>query len=361
MLKRFATLLCGTVAVGLLSVGGLAAGSGPASADPVAEFYKGKQLRLVVRTTTGGDYDQYSRLIGRYMGKYIPGNPSIIVLNMPGGGGIIAANYMANIAPKDGTVFGIVSQGIPLDQALGMSPQLQADMRTFNWIANVVQSNQLLVVWHSSQTKTFEDAKKRETLIGTTGAGSASVQYPSFYNNVLGTRFKMVTGYISGQDIDLAMERGEVDGRGTNPYSGYMASKPTWIPEGKIIPLMQAGVVKEAALPNVPLIIDQPVPPGDRPLLEMMARASSVGRPLATTPGVPAERVAALRAAFIAMMADPEFKATAAKESLEIRPMSGEELAGLIAGILDASLEVRDRVKLALQPKSGQIGDKAGK
>ena len=341
-------LVCATVAAGTAA----SAGSAPVMADPVAEFYQGKQIRIVVRTTAGGDYDQYSRLIGRFMGRFIPGNPNIIVVNMPGGGGIIAANYMAQVAPRDGTVLGIVSQGLPLDQALGISKQLTANLRTFNWIANVVFSNQLLVVWHTSQTRTLADAKKRDTLIGTTGAGSASVQYPAFYNNVLGTRFKMVTGYVSGQAIDLAMERGEVEGRGTNPYSGYMASKPTWIPEKKIIPIMQAGTVKEPALPDTPLIVEQKVAPDQQPLLQMMASASSVGRPFATTPGVPSERVAALRAAFFKMIGDPEFKAAAVKEHMEIRPTTGDQLGTLIAGILDAPQDVRNRMKTALQPKA---------
>ncbi len=326
-------------------------GAGPASADAVADFYKGKQIRFVVRTTVGGDYDHYSRLIARFMGKYIPGNPAMVVVNMPGGGGITAANYMAQIAPRDGTVIGIVSQGLAVDQALASSPQLKADLREFSWIANVVHSNQLLVVWHTSPTKTIEDAKKRVTTVGTTGAGSSSVQYPAFYNNVLGTRFKIVFGYPGGQHIDLAMERGEVEGRGTNPYSGWMASKPTWIPEKKIIPLMQAGVEKEPALPDVPLIVDQKVRAEDRPLLQFMANSSSVGRPLATTPGVPAERVAALRRAFDAMVKDPEFIATAKKENMEIRPQSAEVLSQIILGLLNAPQDVRDRMKVALQPR----------
>jgi len=323
----------------------------PASADPVADFYKGKQIRVIVRTTPATDYDEYSRLIARFMGKYIPGNPSMIVVNMPGGGGITAANYFTQVAPHDGTVIGIVSQGLAADQALGQSPQLKADLREFKWIANIVHSNQLLVVWHTSPTKTFEDAKKRETTIGTTGAGSASVQYPAFYNNVLGTKFKIVFGYPGGQHIDLAMERGEVEGRGTNPYSGWMASKPTWIPEGKIIPLIQAGMEKEPALPNVPLILDQKVKPEDKPLLEFMARGATVGRPLATTPGVPAERVAALRKAFEDTVKDPEFIAAAKQENLEINPMSADKLVDVINGLLDASQDVRDRMKIALEPK----------
>src|SRR6266545_436088 len=325
--------------------------SAPAMADVVADFYKGKQIRMVVRTTPGGDYDQYSRLLARFMGKHIPGNPQFVAVNMPGGGGITAANYMAQVAPRDGTVIGIVSQGLAADQALGMSPQLKADLREFNWIANVIYSNQLLVVWKTSPTKTIEDAKKRVTTIGTTGAGSASVQYPAFYNNVLGTKFRIVFGYPGGQHIDLAMERGEVEGRGTNPYSGWMASKPTWIPQKLIIPLIQAGVDKEPALPDVPLIIDQPVKAEDKPLLAFMAQSSAVGRPLATTPGVPAERVAALRAAFVATIKDPEFIAAAKQENLEINPMTGDKLQAIIFGLLNAPPDVRERMKLALQPK----------
>jgi tripartite-type tricarboxylate transporter receptor subunit TctC len=333
-------------------------GAAPAMADAVADFYKGKQIRVIVRTTPATDYDEYSRLIARFMGKYIPGNPSMIVVNMPGGGGITAANYFTQIAPRDGTVMGIVSQGLAADQALGMSPQLKADLREFNWIANVIFSNQLLAVWHTSPTKTLEDAKKRVTTIGTigtTGAGSASVQYPAFYNNVLGTKFKIVFGYPGGQHIDLAMERGEVEGRGTNPYSSYMASHPEWIPKKLLIPLVQSGVEKERELPDVPLITELPAKPDDKPLLQFMARASTVGRPLATTPGVPADRVAALRAAFTAMVKDPEFIAAAAREKLEIQPQTGEQLQEIILGLMSSPADVRERMKIALQPKADQI------
>jgi hypothetical protein len=329
----------------------LLAGPVPARADAVSDFYQGKQIRFIVRTPPGGDYDEYTRLLTRFMGRHIPGNPTLITVNMPGGGGITAANYMAQVAPRDGSVIGIVSQGLAVDQALGMSPGLKADLREFNWIANVVYSNQLLVVWHTSQTRTLADAKRRETLIGTTGAGSASVQYPAFYNNVLGTRFKIVFGYPGGQDIDLAMQRGEVEGRGTNTYAGWMASEPTWIPQQLIIPLIQSGIEKEPELPDVPLILDQPVKPMDQPLLGFMARGATVGRPLATTPGVRAERVAALRAAFAATVRDPDFIAAAAREHMQIRPMTGDRVADVIGGLLNTPAGVRERVRAALQPK----------
>lgn len=337
--------------LGVILLGLLAAGAGAAQADPVADFYAGKQIRFVIRTPPGGDYDQYTRLLACFMGRHIPGNPSLIPVNMPGGGGITAANYMAQVAPHDGTVIGIVSQGLAADQALGMSSGLKADLREFNWIANVVYSNQLLVMWHTSPIKSLEDAKKRESLIGTTGAGSASVQYPAFYNNVIGTKFKIVFGYPGGQDIDLAMQRGEVEGRGTNPLSGWMASEPTWIPQKLIIPLVQSGLEKEPDLPDVPLITELKVKPGDQPLLDFMAQSATVGRPLATTPGVPAERVAALRVAFADTIKDPDFIAEAAKEHLEIRPMTGERLAAIIAGLLNTPADVRARLKVALEPK----------
>jgi tripartite-type tricarboxylate transporter receptor subunit TctC len=345
MERRLSAALCGA------ALGVMMFDTAPATADAVADFYRGKQIRVIVRTLPATDYDAYSRLIARFMGKYIPGNPSMVVVNMTGGGGIIAANYMAEVAPRDGTVIGIVSQGLAADQALGQSPQLKANLREFNWIANVVFSNQLLVTWHTSEVKTLQHAKQRVSTIGTTGAGSASVQYPLFYNSLIGTKFKIITGYRSGAEIDLAMERGEVEGRGTNPYSSYMATHPDWIPQNKLNLLVQAGMEKEPALPNVPLILDLPAPAKDKPLLEFMARSSTVGRPLATTPGVPADRVAALRRAFDATVRDPEFIAAAAKEKLEVRPQSADKIAEIIFGLLDTPADVRDRMKVALSEK----------
>ena len=332
-----------------------------ARADAVKDFYSGpgKQIRVIIRTPPGGGYDLLSRLLARHMGRHRPGEPTITPFNRPGGGGIVAANYLAHVAPRDGTILSIVSQGLASDQALGLSPQLTGDLRTFNWIANVETSNQLLAVWHTSPTKTLEDARHRVTTIGTTGAGSASVQYPAFYNNVLGTKFKIIFGYPGGVDIDLAMEKGEVEGRGTNPYADYMASRPTYIPEKLIIPLIQVGMKKELDLPAVPLLLDQPVKPEDRPLVEFMSRSATVGRPLATTPGVPPERVAALRQAFEDTIRDPEFIADAASVHADITPMTGAELNDLIQKIISAPKVVKDRVKLAIQPKAGDVaGDR---
>ena len=202
---------------------------GALRADPVGDFYKGKSMRFIIRTPPGGDYDSYSRLFARHMGRHIPGNPSIRPENMTGGGGIVAANYIALVGPNDGTILSIISQGLPMDQALKLNKSLRADLSKFNWIGNIVDSNQLLVVWHTSKTKTLDQARQRPTTIGSTGAGSVSVQLPTFYNNVIGTKFRIIAGYKGGQDVDLAMEKGEVEGRGTNPLSGYKTSKPHYL------------------------------------------------------------------------------------------------------------------------------------
>jgi tripartite-type tricarboxylate transporter receptor subunit TctC len=324
----------------------------PAGADPVADFYAGKQIRFVIRSGVGGGYDQYARLLGRHIGKHIPGRPQVVPVNMPGGGGIRAANYVAKVAPQDGTILTIVSQGLPVDQALGLNPSFQADLRDFNWIGNMSSSNQVLVTWHTSPTKTFADLMRRETVIGSSQAGSISVQMPAVYNNILGTKIKIVFGYPDGKDINLAMERGEVEGRATNPWASYVAVDPQYITEKKIIPIIQVGMTKEADLPNVPLLRELGKNPDDQPVLDFMSKAVVVGRPIATTPGVPAERVAALRAAFDATLKDPEFIAEAKTQRAEIGPMPGAELAQIIGEIIAAPAPLRERVKLAIQPQN---------
>jgi tripartite-type tricarboxylate transporter receptor subunit TctC len=318
----------------------------PALADSVADFYggAGREMKMVIRSEPGSGYDQLSRLLARHIARNIPGNPNIVPVNMPGGGGITAANYLANVAPKDGSVVSIVGQGLVADQALGLSPQLKADVNRFNWIGNLQSSNQILIVWHTSPTKSLEDAKKRETSIGTTGAGSASTHYPAFYNQVLGTKFKLIFGYTGGPTINMAMERGEVEGRGTNTYASYLATTPHFIERKLIRPLIQIGIRKDPNMPDVPLLIEQDIAPENRAAVAFMSKAATMGRPFATTPGVLVDRVSALRRAFDATMKDPAFVAEAEKLKEEIDPMKGEELAQLVHEILEAGPAVRQRV-----------------
>jgi tripartite-type tricarboxylate transporter receptor subunit TctC len=324
----------------------------PAVADPVADFYKGKQITFVIRSGVGGGYDLYARVLGRHIGKHIPGNPQVIPVNMPGGGGIKAANYVAKVAPKDGTILTMVSQGLAVDQALGINNGLEADLRDFHWVGNMSSHNQVTVVWHTSKTKTFDDALKRETVIGCTGAGSVSTQLPAIYNNVLGAKLKLVVGYPDGTDVNLAMERGEVEGRATNPWVSYKATTPHLVEKKMIIPIMQVGLQKEADLPDVPLLRELARNPEEKQILDFISGSVAIGRPVATTPGVPAERVAALRKAFDATLADPEFLADAEKQRMEIRAMTGQQLADVIKGIIEAPADIREKVKLAIVPKN---------
>ncbi len=323
-----------------------------AAADPVADFYKGKQVQVVVRTTVGGGYDTLSRLIARHIGRHIPGHPSTVVINMPGGGGLQAANYMGTRAQQDGTIISIIGQGIPIDQALGLNKSLAVDLRKLEWIANMGGSNQVMAVWHTSATKTLADARRRETLIGTSGTGSISVQLPSLYNNVLGTRLKLVIGYPGGVEIDLAMERGEVEGRGTNPWADYVAAAPRLVKEKLINIVVQVGLTRERDLPHVPTLLEEAKGPENRAIAEFMTKAVAVGRPLATTPNVPADRVAALRLAAKQMVEDPEFKKDAERSSHEIRFMTGEELGKLVKDVIEAPADLREKVKQAMEPPS---------
>jgi tripartite-type tricarboxylate transporter receptor subunit TctC len=333
--------------------------SPPAFANPVADFYKGKQVTFVIRSGVGGGYDLYARVLGRHIGKHIPGNPQVIPVNMPGGGGIKAANYVANVAPKDGTILTIASQGLAVDQALGLSTGLEADLRNFNWIGNMSSHNQVSVVWHTSKTQSWDDALKRETVMGTTGAGSISTQVPALYNNVLGAKFKLVIGYADGVDVNLAMEREEVEARATNPWVSYKATTPHLVEKKLIKPIVQIGMTKEPDLPDVPLMRDLAKTPEHQQIVDFISRSVSVGRPIATTPGVPAERVAALRKAFDATLADPEFLAEAEKQRMEIRAMTGAELAQLIKDIIEAPADIREKVKLAIEPKNTVEAPKA--
>ena len=327
-------------------------GAAAARADEVADFYKGKTITMAVGTPAGGGYDIYARVLGRHISKHIPGKPTVIPVNMPGGGGIKAANYVAKVAPKDGTILTMVSQGLAVDQALGINNGLEADLRDFHWVGNMSSHNQVTVVWHTSKTKTFEDALKRETVVGCTGAGSVSTQMPAIYNNVLGAKFKLVVGYPDGTDVNLAMERGEVEARATNPWVSYKATTPHLVEKKMIIPIMQVGLEKEADLTDVPLLRDLARNPEEKQILDFISRSVAIGRPVATTPGVPADRVAALRKAFDATLADPEFLADAEKQRMEIRAMTGEQLATLVKDIIETPAAIREKVKLAIVPNN---------
>jgi tripartite-type tricarboxylate transporter receptor subunit TctC len=325
-----------------------------ACADPVADFYRGKQIKLIIRSNVGGTYDLYGRLLARHMTRHIPGDPTILPVNMGGGGGIKAANYVAEIAPRDGTILTIVSQGLAVDQGLGLNPSFTADLRDFNWVGNLSSAGQVVVAWHKSPVKSLDEAMKREIVVGTTGAGSVAVQIGAVLINVVGAKFKLIVGYADAHDVNLAMERGEVEGRSSSPWPSYLAATPHYVLDKLIHPLVQVGLDKEPELPHVPLLRDLARNEQERQILDFMSLAVAIGRPVATTPGVPAERVAALRKAFDLTLADPAFMADANRQRLEIRAMAGGELADLVRRVIETPVDIREKVKLAIQPKNAQ-------
>ena len=226
----------------------------PAAAQPVADFYRGKQIKLYIRAAPGGNYDVYSRLLGRHMVRFLPGNPGLLPVNMPGGGGLVALNYVANVAPRDGTVLTMITQSFPMDQVLGLNRTLKVDLRTLNWIGNMSDTNEFFYTSAASPTKTLQDARRRETPVAATGAGSIMTQLAALYNNMLGTRFKVIYGYPSGPDMTLAMERGEVEGRSTSNPQVLGASKAEVVAKYNF--LIQTGMRKLPGCEEVPLLRD---------------------------------------------------------------------------------------------------------
>ena len=314
---------------------------GAAQAQSVEEFYKGKTISMVIGYSPGGGYDTYARLVARFMGDHIPGKPQIVPRNMPGASSRVAAAFVYNVAPKDGTTLATGDQSLSVAQVMG--EKLQFDTTKFIYIGNPSAENNTTVTWHTSPVKTIDDAKKIEVPLGATG-GSTSSQYPRAMNAVLGTKFKVILGYPGGNDINLAMERGEVAGRGSNSWASWKATRPEWLKEKKINILVQIGLTKAPDLQNVPLLHDLAANPEDRAVLRLLSAPSVIGRPIFGPPGVPAERVKALRQAFDATMKDPAFIAELEKAQLELEPVSGEELERLVNEIAATPKPVADRL-----------------
>lgn len=332
-------LICGAIAACL--------GTLSASAQSVADFYKTNQIRMIVRTEPGTSYDFYSRILSAHMSAHIPGNPTIVNVNMPGGGGIVAANYVGVVAPRDGTILSIIGLGLPVDQALKLHDSFKVDLRTLGWLGSIDSTNQVLVTWHTSKIKTLADAMQTQSLIGSTGAGSPTLQFPSFYNSFLGTKFKIVLGYKGAGEINLAMERGELDGSGSNAWEEYLIDDPQYVRDKLIIPLIQAGLHKESGLPDVPLLLDLAKTPEEKAAYLFLSNSVDFGHGIATTPGVPPERLAALRKAFEETMKDPAFIAEIKKGGGDVRPASAAETATIVRQLIETPQAVRDKVKAA--------------
>jgi tripartite-type tricarboxylate transporter receptor subunit TctC len=311
------------------------------------DFFAGKSITISVFTPPGGSYDTYARLLARHIGRFIPGRPTVIVVNQPGAGGLTALNYASKIAPRDGTFLTMVGLGLPLQEATG-GQGIQVSLREFRWIGNFSKVNNVLGTWTTSRTKTIEDARKHDVLLGSVGIGSIDAQLPAAFNALLGTRFKVIFGYAGSKEVLLAMERNEVEGK-LNGWSSFKAElSSTRIANLNV--LLQMSTVADADLPNVPLFVDlAKAALQKQAVARFLSLAMLISRPLAATPGVPADRVAILRRAFDATLRAPEFLAEAQKAGFDINPMTGEEVQEGIEGILNAPRDVIAQSKAAIE------------
>jgi len=318
-------------------------GTAPALAQQSAEdFYRGKKIDMIIGYSAGGTYDLYARLVARQLPNYLPGAPTIVPRNMPGGGSRTAVTWLVTAGPRDGTVLATADQSLSVEQAMG-DKQLKIDTRELIYIGNPMADNNTTAVWATSPVKNIDDAKRIEIPLGATG-GSTSSQYPKAMNALLGTKFRIILGYPGGNDINLAMERGEVAGRGSNSWSAWKSTRAEWVREKKINILVQIGLNKAPDLPDVPLLMDLAKNAEDRAVLKLLSASTTIGRPIFTTPGVPEDRVTALRSAFERMVRDAAFLEQARKENLEIDFVSGQELQRIVAEIVATPKPIADRL-----------------
>ncbi len=309
----------------------------PAAAEE--PFYKGKTISLIVASNTAGGYDTYGRLLSRHLGAHLAGNPSFVVQNMPGAGGMRGANHLFNVAAKDGTVTGIFDQAVFLDQLLGV-PGVRGDVTKFNWLGRLIGNSAVLFAWHTAQVKKTEDLFTHQLIVA--ASGSSSRLNWTALNALAGTKFKLLTGYEGPSTAKIAMERGEVEGLSL-PWPVLRNENREWLRGNKINLLLQTGIEKNADLPDLPRMVDLAKTDEDRKVLEIFAAPSVVGRSFVAPPGVPRERVEELRAAFAAMVKDGDFRADVARMNFDLDPLPGAELQAFFAKAYPPALIERAR------------------
>jgi tripartite-type tricarboxylate transporter receptor subunit TctC len=314
------------------------------AADAAQNFYRGKTVQILVGFGPGGGYDLYARTLARYMGKHIPGNPTVITQNMPGAGSLKAMNYVYNAARKDGTVIGTFARGMVIEPLLGHAKGTAFEATKFNWIGSISNEVSVCAFWHTSPIKSWEDMKTKQHTIGGSAAGADSDVFPSVLRKVYNLPMKLVTGYSGGgADINLGMERGEVHGRCGWSYSSMLSQSRALLDGKKINIVMQLALEKHEDLPNVPLIMDLPASPQDKAAMRLIVSRQSIARPFAAPPGVPPERIKILRDAFDATMKDPDFVKEATRLALEVRPVAGVDVQRLIQEIYSSPADVVKR------------------
>jgi tripartite-type tricarboxylate transporter receptor subunit TctC len=344
-----AALLLASVAVVIGGRGAWAAGG--------ADFYKGKTIDLIISTGAGGGLDRNARIVARHLPNHIPGKPAIVPKNMPGAGHLRAANFLQTQAAKDGTVVGTIIPGFLMSQVLE-GTGAKFDASKFNWLGSTSYSTQTVYVWKTSKVTSVEEAKKREVLMGATGAGSYAALYPTVMNNVIGTKFKIIAGYQSSAEVNLAMQRGEVEGRAGNNWNSLKSENGEWLKDGSIRLVTQIGLKRDPEIGDVPLLIDLARTPEERDVLRFFSADIVLGRPFLTPPGVPTDIVALLRKAFSDMMADPAFLKESADAGLDVNPVDGTTVQTVVDEIVHTPAAVVAKAKLAINPKDVVGGEK---
>jgi tripartite-type tricarboxylate transporter receptor subunit TctC len=309
----------------------IALGAGCVRAEPVEDFYKSRTMTVVISGSTGSTYDVGTRLIVKYMSRHIPGQPQIVPKSMIGAGHLVATNYLYNAAERDGSVIGSIGETVPMAHLLTPA-QTKFKAAEFFWLGNPAVTNTTIITWHTTGVRTLNDAMRREVVLGASGAGSPSSQVPQILNNVLGTKFKIINGFPATA-IDVAMERGEVEARGGISFGRLKSFRREWVAEKKVNMLVQIGLRPDQMFAEVPMLETFARNEAERRIFRFMSASSMVGRPLVAPPGVPGDRVAALRRAFDRTMQDKDFLAEVAKLRLDVDPVAAAELQALVVEI----------------------------
>jgi tripartite-type tricarboxylate transporter receptor subunit TctC len=316
-----------------------------AHAQPAEHFYAGKTVTISIGYTAGGSYDLYGRMVARHLGRHIPGRPTVVAQNMPGAGSMKAANYIYAVAPKDGTALGVIVESAALEQVLG-NKAAQYDAAKFSYVGRVATSNNIFMTWHTSKTQSIADAQKRETILAGTGPGSIAETVPRLLNALIGTKFRLISGFPASTEAMLAMERGEVEGAGSS-WAAVSVSKKAWLREKKIRIILQTQPERHRDLPDAPSLTEYGNTPDDRLVTALYASGSGIGRTVLGPPGIPADRLQVLRAAFDAMVQDAAFVADIKKLNVELEPLPGVQMQALIERTLAVPASVRKRAMVA--------------
>jgi tripartite-type tricarboxylate transporter receptor subunit TctC len=320
-------------------------------AQTVEEFYRGKSITMLVGSGAGGGYDTYARIFARHMSRHIPGNPSIIAKNMPAAAGLAAASALYTTADKDGSTIAAFTNGAAMEPLFG-NTSARYDAQKFNWLGSIGKLQNVCATWHQSPVKTIEAARAREVIVAAAGATSNTAIVPKALNALIGTKFKVIAGYDTGAGLTLSIERGEAEGICGLSWSTIKASRPHWIRDKLLNIIVQMGLQKLSDLPDVPSALDLVTDPENRSVLELILIRQEAGRPFAAPPGVPADRIAALRRAFAATLDDGEFRADADKAQLEIEPLTASEIETFLATAYGAPRATVQKAAALVEPSA---------